>query len=176
MAGAPSTVAQYVRGVREDQRELVQSLLRTIRENLPEGYCEGIQYRMIGFFVPHSIYPAGYHCDPKQPLPFCGIGAQKGHVGLYFCGQYYDPEFSTWFVGEWKKTGMRLDMGKGCVRIRSLEQTPLKLIGRAVAKMSVKRFIGAYEVALGQRLAQQQQQQKKRQTQKERVAAPGRKS
>ena len=110
--------------------ESLEAVRRTIRRNLPRGIKEGIQYGMIGYFVPHSIYPAGYHCDPTQPLPLAALALQKNHMALYLMCAYGDAAYAEWFRNEWKKTGKRLDMGKSCIRFKQLDDLPLELIGR----------------------------------------------
>jgi hypothetical protein len=112
---------------------------------LPKGYEEGMQYGMIGYFVPHSVYPPGYHCDPKQPLPFACLASQKNYISVYLGCVYADPEHEAWFREAWAKTGKKLDMGKSCVRFRKLDDVPLNVIGQAIKRVSVKKFIERYE-------------------------------
>ncbi len=112
---------------------------------LPKGYKEGIQYGFIGWFVPHSIFPAGYHCDPKQPVPFAGLASQKNYMSLYLMCIYGDEKQRKWFEKEWAKTGKRLDMGKSCVRFKKIEDMPLDLIEEAVARVPVDEFLAHYQ-------------------------------
>jgi hypothetical protein len=121
-----------------------------IRKNLGKGYAEGMQYGMIGYYVPHTIYPAGYHCDPKQPLPFAGLASQKNYMSLYLMSIYESPEHEPWFRQEWAKTGKKLDMGKSCIRFKKLEDLPLDLIGKAIARFPVDKYIAHYESAIKQ--------------------------
>ena len=107
-----------------------------------------MQYGMIGYYVPHSIYPPGYHCDPKQPLPYVGLASQKNHMAVYLGCVYGEKEAEKWFVEEYKKTGKRLDMGKSCVRFRKLDDLPVELIGKAVKRAPVKKYIADYEHTL----------------------------
>jgi hypothetical protein len=107
-----------------------------------------MQYGMPAWFVPHSAYPAGYHCDPSQPLPFVSIASQKSHIGLYFFCLYMNPELMSWFEAEWRKTGSRWDAGKSCVRAKKLADIPLELVGRVVKKVPVKTFVASYEAGL----------------------------
>ena len=116
-----------------------------ILKNLPKGYEEGMQYGMIGYFVPHSVYPPGYHCDPRQPLPFAGLAAQKNHMSIYLMSIYYDPEQQDWFRQAWAASGKKLDMGKSCVRFKKVEDVPLKVIGDVIKRVPVKKFIEHYE-------------------------------
>ncbi len=141
----PTTVAQYLKGLPEDRRAIVDAIRETINANIDPKFAEGIQYAMIGLFVPHSVYPAGYHCDPAQPLPFASVASQKGHVGIYLFCLYMDEAEQTRFVKAWKATGKRLDMGKSCVRVKKLEDVPLEVVGEAIARMSCERFIEQYE-------------------------------
>jgi hypothetical protein len=107
-----------------------------------------MQYGMLGWCVPHSLCPDGYHCDPKQPVPFASVASQKQHIGIYLFCVYMDPEVSAWFQAEWKKTGKKLDMGKGCVRVRKIEDVPMELITQTVAKFPVQVFLSRYESSL----------------------------
>lgn len=148
MTSKATTVAQYIKELPDDRREAVKAIRDTIVKNLDKGFQETMQYGMIGYSVPHKIYPAGYHCDPKQPLPFAGIGNQKNHIGIYLFCIYADEELTRWFVDEWKKTGKKLDMGKGCVRVKKLEDVPLALLGKTIKKVKLKSFVAMYEKAI----------------------------
>src|SRR5690606_8428068 len=118
----------------EDRRKALEAVRKVIRKNLPQGYKEGMQYGMIGYFVPHSVYPPGYHCDPKQPLPFAGLASQKGHMSLYIGGAYMLPELETWFRKAWTADGRKLDMGRACGRFKKLDDVPLEVVGEAVKR------------------------------------------
>jgi hypothetical protein len=107
-----------------------------------------MQYGMIGYFVPHSVYPPGYHCDPKQPLPFACLASQKNYISVYLGCVYTDPEHEAWFREAWAKTGKKLDMGKSCVRFKKLDDVPLNVIGQAIKRVPVKKFIEHYESAI----------------------------
>lgn len=147
----PSTPDAYLEALPADRRELVGAVRDVIRANLPAGYAEGMQYGMIGYFVPHAVYPAGYHCDPKQPLPFVGIGSQKSHVGLYFFCLYVDEALTAWFTSAWGATGKKLDMGKSCIRVKKLGDVPLEVIGELVRRAPVTAFVARYEASRGPR-------------------------
>ncbi|MEM0984086.1 MAG: DUF1801 domain-containing protein [Planctomycetota bacterium] len=149
MQSKAATVKQYLAELPEDRREMIEAIRAVILRNLPKGYEEQMQYGMIGYVVPHSVYPAGYHCDATQPVPFINLGNQKGHVGLYMFCLYCEPGWQEEFVEAWKATGNRLDMGKACIRIKKLEQVPLPLIGRTVKKMTVKKFLASYTGSFG---------------------------
>jgi hypothetical protein len=148
MQSKATTVAEYLAELPDDRRKAVAAIRAVIRKNLPKGYAEGMQYGMLGYFVPHSVYPAGYHCDPRQPLPFAGVASQKNHIGIYMFCIYLDETLQKSFVAAWKKTGARLDMGKACVRCKRLEDIPLEVIGDAVRSVPVKKFIETYESCL----------------------------
>ncbi|GAB5496819.1 MAG: hypothetical protein Phyf2KO_18990 [Phycisphaerales bacterium] len=148
MAKKPTTVAEYLKGLPEDRRKALEAVRRVIRKNLPKGYAEGIQYGMIGYFVPHSVYPDGYHCDPSQPLPFASIASQKNHMAVYLMCVYGDEAHKAWFVKAWKATGKKLDMGKSCVRFKKIEDVPLEVLGEAVARVPVRDYKAHYESAL----------------------------
>ncbi len=143
-----TTVNEYLAELPEDRREIVAALREAMRGAIDPTIGEGIQYGMIGWFVPHGVYPFGYHCDPKQPLPFAGLANQKGHVGLYLFCTYCDQAERERFATEWKKAGKTLDMGKGCVRIKSLDDVPMSVLTRALKRMTAKKFIAAYEAGL----------------------------
>ena len=145
MKSKASTVQQYLAELPEDRREALQAVRLAILKNLPKGYEEGMQYGMIGYFVPHSLYPAGYHCDPKQPLPFAGLASQKNHMSIHLMGIYSDREHEAWFREAWAKTGKTLDMGKSCVRFKTIDDVPLRVIGQAIKRVPVKKFVKHYE-------------------------------
>jgi hypothetical protein len=148
MQSKAATVEQYLAELPEDRREAVQAVRQTILKNLPKGCQEGMQYGMIGYFLPHSVYPPGYHCDPKQPLPFAYLASQKNYISVYLGCVYADPEHEAWFREAWAKTGKKLDMGKSCVRFKKLDDVPLNVIGQAIKRVSVKKFIERYESAI----------------------------
>lgn len=137
---------EYIEKVPEDRQENFALLRKTILDNLPEGFEETMSYGMIGYVVPHSLYPDGYHCDPKLPLPFMSIASQKNFVAFYHMGIYADPELYNWFTSEYPKYSKRkLDMGKSCIRFKKVEEIPFKLIGELVSKMSSQDWINLYE-------------------------------
>ena len=136
----------YINQVPEERQETLKKLRKTIVENLPKDFEEGIQYGMIGYYVPHSIYPDGYHCKPEEPLPFMSFASQKNSVNLYHSGIYAVPEIHDWFVNEYPKHCKRkLDMGKSCIRFKKLDEIPFDLIGELCKKLSVKDWINIYE-------------------------------
>lgn len=143
------TPEQVIANCPEERREAINKLRNTILENLPDGFEECINYGMISYVVPHSLYPAGYHCDPKLPLPFLSFASQKNFVALYHMGLYADPELLDWFVSEYQNVSKtKLDMGKSCIRFKKPEQIPFELIGKLVSKMSPENWISVYEKAL----------------------------
>lgn len=142
------SVESYLRSLPEDRRAALDALRAVILENLDPRFEEGIQYGMPGYYLPHAEYPAGYHCDPRQPLPFASFASQKNHMALYLFCLYTDPEAVARFEEEWRATGKRLDMGKSCVRFKRLEDLPLDVIGRAVAAATAERFVASYEAQL----------------------------
>ncbi len=141
-----NTVNEYIDQIPEDRKEAMQRLRQVILENLPEGFIEEINYGMIGYVVPHSIYPSGYHCNPKLPLPFIAIASQKNFIALYHMGVYANPALYEWLVEEYPKhSKAKLDMGKSCMRFKKPEQIPFELIGQLVSKMTVEDWIQCYE-------------------------------
>ncbi len=147
MRSKATTVRAYLAELSEDRRVALQTVRETILKNLPKGYEEGMQYGMIGYYVPHSLYPAGYHCDPKQPLPFAGLASQKNYMSLYLMCVYGNREHEAWFRQAWEKTGKKLDMGKSCVRFKKVEDISLKVVGQAIKRVPVKKFVEFYETA-----------------------------
>ena len=145
MQSKAETVRQYLADLPEDRREALSAVREVILKNLPKGYAEGMAYGMIGYHVPHSVYPPGYHCDPERPLPFAGLASQKNHMSLYLMCVYGMEEHEAWFREAWAKSGKKLDMGKSCVRFKKLEDVPLKVIGQAIKRVPAKKFIEYYE-------------------------------
>ena len=141
------TVQQYLASMPADRRETIEAIRAVILKNLPQGYQEGMQYGMIGYFVPHTVYPAGYHCDPKQPLPFVGLASQKNHMALYMFCLYLDDDQAQSFRDLWLATGKKIDMGKSCIRFKKLDAVPLDVVGKAV-RVPVKKFVESYEKRL----------------------------
>ena len=151
MQSKAATVEEYLASLPEDRREALQAVRKVILKNLDKKIQEGMQYGMIGYYVPHSVYPAGYHCDPKQPLPYAGLASQKNSISLYLMGLYGSPEDDAWFREAWGKTGKKLDMGKSCVRFKKLEDVPLDVIGQAIKRIPAKTYIERYEATLAGR-------------------------
>ena len=140
------TVDEYIEKLPEDRKEPVSKLRETVKRYLPEGFEECISYKMIGFVVPHSIYPDGYHCDPKLPLPFINIASQKNFVALYHSGIYANAELHNWFVNEYPKhVSTKLDMGKSCVRFKNTNKIPYELIAELCKKMTPQEWISLYK-------------------------------
>lgn len=143
------TPEEYVEKLPEDRKEVIQKIRTTVNKVLPKGFKETVGYGMIGWVVPHSIYPNGYHCDPKQPLPFMGVASQKNHIGFYHMGIYADEQLLNWFTENYPKhCKTKLDMGKSCIRFKKTENIPFKLISQLVAKMTVEDWIKLYESTL----------------------------
>ena len=140
---------EYIAQVPEERQAILQKLHNTIKDNLPKGFETGMNYKMIGYYVPHSIYPDGYHCDTSLPLPFMNIASQKNSINLYHMGIYAKPDLLNWFVAEYPKHCKRkLDMGKSCIRFKKIEEIPMKLIAELCTKMSVEEWINIYESAI----------------------------
>ncbi len=144
-----STPKEYILQLPEERKEVIVKLRNIIKENLPEGFEEGISYGMIGYYVPHSIYPDGYHCTPELPLPFMSIASQKNSVNVYHSGIYADKTLYDWFLSEYSKYSKRKpDMGKSCIRFKKMAEIPYKLIGELCRKLSVNQWINLYEMNL----------------------------
>jgi len=140
------SVDQYIEQLPEDRKEAVIKLRNIFLKKLPDGFQETICYGMIGYVVPHSTYPAGYHCDPKQPLPFINIASQKGHLAIYHMGLYANPDMLEWFENEFSKVSKsKADLGKSCLRFKKMENIPYPLIEELASKISVEDWISTYE-------------------------------
>lgn len=151
MTSSAKTVNQYLDGLPTDRRAAISAVRDVVLANLPTGYEEVMQYGMISYVVPHSIYPAGYHCKPSEPLTFASLGSQKNHMAIYLCNVYGHRETETWFRKAYEATGKKLDMGKSCVRFKSLDQLPLEVIGQVIARTPVDKYIAGVEQALKRR-------------------------
>ena len=139
-------IQNYIDAIPEDNKEYFLKLRATILENLPTGFEEQFSYKMIGFVVPKTIYPQGYYCNPKLPLPFINIAAQKNFIAIYHMGIYKKPNLMQWFTDEFPKhSDQKLDMGKSCIRFKKPETIPFDLIGELISKMSVEDWIETFE-------------------------------
>jgi hypothetical protein len=146
MQSKATTPDEYVSQISDDKREAFSLLRQTILENIPNGFSEEMSYGMIGYVVPFSLYPNGYRCNTKLPLPFLNIAAQKNFIALYHMGIYSNPVLLNWFTEEFPKhSKLKLDMGKGCIRFKNGNQIPFQLIGELVGKMEVTEWINTYE-------------------------------
>jgi len=140
------TPDEYMNMIPEERKAPMAKLRSVILKNLPKGFEEGMSYKMIGYYVPHSKYPDGYHCDPTLPLPFMSIASQKNFVAVYHMGMYAKKELYNWFVSEYPKhCKYKLDMGKSCIRFKRIDDIPYELIGELTGKMTVKEWIDIYE-------------------------------
>ena len=139
---------EYINSLPEERKIYIEKLRSVIQKNLPKGFEEGMNYGMMGYYVPHTIYPKGYHCKPSDPLPFMGFASQKNSINFYHMGIYANKELYDWFVEEYPKYSSRkLDMGKSCIRFKKFEEIPFDLIGELVTKISVEDWIATYESA-----------------------------
>ena len=144
-----TTVEEYLNQLPTDRKDAINKLREVILKNLPHGFVEEINYGMIGYVVPHSIYPSGYHCDPKLPLPFMNIANQKNFIGFYHMGIYSQSELHDWFINTWPNhSSQKLDMGKSCVRLKKIDEIPYELIGELTSKMTPEKWIDIYEAAV----------------------------
>jgi hypothetical protein len=157
MQSKATTVEQYLASLPDDRRAAVSAVREVFRENLDRGYEEGMQYGMIGWYVPHRVFPAGYHCDPKQPLPFACLASQKGGMSIHLMGLYIgergtdgETAESKRFRAAWTKTGKKLDMGKACVRFKKLDDLALDVLADTLRRLPVETYVGRYEANLAQ--------------------------
>ncbi|AWM14933.1 hypothetical protein DI487_14460 [Flavobacterium sediminis] len=142
------SVEEYLEKAPADRKETLAMLRQVILDNLPENFKEEISYGMVGYVVPHEVYPNGYHCNPKLPLPFMSFASQKNSINFYHMGIYADKELSDWFLKEYAKFSVKkLDMGKSCMRFKKAEDIPFELIGKLVRKVSAQQWITTYEAA-----------------------------
>ncbi|UCD60322.1 MAG: DUF1801 domain-containing protein [Flavobacteriaceae bacterium] len=149
MQSKAKTVAEYISELPDERKNPITKLRETILKNLPEGFEEEMSYGMIGYVVPHSLYPAGYHVNPDLPLPFINIASQKNFIALYHMGIYSDKDLLNWFVSEYPKyVKTKLDMGKSCIRFKNTNHIPFELIGELVSKMTPEEWINSYENAI----------------------------
>ena len=146
MQSKASSIDLYMEELPEERKLAMAKLRKVIKKNLPKGFKEEMSYGMIGYVVPHSIYPAGYHCDPKLPLPFMCLASQKNFIAVYHMGVYSDPELMNWFTSEYAKRAKgKLDMGKSCIRFKKPENIPFDLVGELSSKVTVDKWIATYE-------------------------------
>jgi hypothetical protein len=155
MQSKATTVEEYLASLPPDRRATIEALRNVILKNLDAGYEEGMSYGMIGYYVPHRIYPPGYHANPSAPLPFAGIASQKNYISLYLMGLYcgcvegtQDTELVRWFKDAWANSGKKLNMGKSCIRFKKLEDVPLEVLGEAIRRVPAKTYVEVYKKAL----------------------------
>jgi hypothetical protein len=144
MTSSATTVAEYIAALPEERRAAIGKVRAVIRKNLPKGIAEQMQYGMIGYVVPHKLYPPGYHCKPSEPLPFAHLASQKNYIALYLMTAY---QLGDWLKKQFAARGKKLDMGKCCMRFKKLEDLPLDVIGEAVAMVPVASYIARYEAS-----------------------------
>jgi hypothetical protein len=137
---------EYLESLPDDRREVIGQIQKVVQDNLPEGFTEVMQYGMLCYVVPHEIYPKGYHCNAKDPLPFFALASQKNSVNIYHMGLYADKNIYDWFVSEYPKhCSSKLDMGKSCIRFKKMDQIPFDLIGELMSKFTTQQWIDLYE-------------------------------
>lgn len=148
MQSNAKTPKEYIAELPDDRKQVIKKLRDTLLQNLPKGFQEVMSYGMIGYVVPHSIYPDGYHTNPQLPLPFINIASQKNFIALYHMGIYSDKSLLDWFISEYPKyVKTKLDMGKSCIRFKNINNIPYSLLGELASKMSVEQWISIYEQA-----------------------------
>lgn len=145
----PESVSAYLAALSEDRRKALEAVRKMIRRAVPKQVEEGIQYGMIGYYIPHGVYPSGYHCDPSQPLPYIALASQKNYMSLYLMCLYVHPEWRNDFETAYRTTGTKLDMGASCVRFRSLDDLPLEVVEQSIRRVPLKTYIAHYEAGIG---------------------------
>jgi hypothetical protein len=149
MKATGNTVKEILANVPQDRLAAFNKLHDVIVKNLPKGFEAAISYGGLGYVIPHTLYPAGYHCKPSEPLPFAGLASQKNSINFYHMGVYSDPKLLEWFVSEYPKhSKQKLDMGKSCIRFKKLDEIPYQLIGELMKKMTAEQWISTYETML----------------------------
>jgi uncharacterized protein YdhG (YjbR/CyaY superfamily) len=142
--------SEYILQLPEERQQAMLTIIQTLQTHLPEGFTPQIQYNMPSFVVPHSIYPSGYHCNTKEPLPFISIASQKNYIALHHLGLYSSPDLLDWFVNEYPKhSKYSLDMGKGCIRFKKMHDIPYNLLSELFTKLTPAEWIENYEKQLG---------------------------
>jgi len=154
MQSKAATVSDYLASLPDDRRKAIETVRSVILANLDKDFEEGMQYGMIGYYVPHRIYPAGYHADPKQGLPFAALASQKNYMSVYLMGLYCgciegvsDTNLVRWFREAWAKTGKKLNMGKACIRFKKADDLALDVLGEAIRRMPARKYVEVYEEA-----------------------------
>ena len=146
MQSKATTVKEYLAELPPDRRKIIAAVRKVVSESVDDDIEEGMQYGMICWYVPHRVFPDGYHTDPKIPLPYAALASQKNYMSLYLMTVYGEGgEDEGWFRAEWEKTGRKLDMGKSCIRFRKIDDLALDVVARAVGRVSTKEYIAAYE-------------------------------
>ncbi len=146
------TPEEYIESLPGDRKKAINELRKVLKKNLPKGFKEVMGYGMLGYVIPHSKYPDGYHCNPELPLPFINLASQKNFIALYHMGIYSDPKLLDWFTKEFPKhSKSRLDMGKSCIRFKKPDDIPYKLIGELASKITPDQWIEMYEKILNRK-------------------------
>jgi hypothetical protein len=161
MQSKATTVAQYLAELPADRRAAVAAVRQVILKNLDRDFEEGMLYGGICYYVPHRVYPAGYHCDPKLPVCFAGLGSQKHYISLGLMCIYADKAHTKWFLAAWRKSGKKLNMGKSCIRFKKIEDLPLDVIGESIRRVPADKFIEFYERAFKTALKRKKKPPKK---------------
>lgn len=152
MQSNAKTPDEYIASLPDGRKQIISDIRDAINNNMPKGFEEIMSYGMIGWVVPHSMYPAGYHCAPQTPLPFLNLASQKNHIAVYHMGLYSSPKLMEWFQAEWPKNSeKKLDMGKSCIRFKKIDAVPLDLLGELASKMTPQDWIKLYEQAMDKR-------------------------
>lgn len=144
MQSSAPTPEAYLSELPPERQGPMRKLREAIQAHIDPAFQEGMGYGMMGWDVPFSIYPEGYHCNPKLPVPFLGLASQKNYIAVYHMGVYNDPALLKWFQDEYAKTGWKLNMGKSCIRLRRMDQIPYELIGKLASKPSLKEYLHHY--------------------------------
>jgi uncharacterized protein YdhG (YjbR/CyaY superfamily) len=146
MQSKAKTVTEYIDSLPPERKQIIGAIRKVILKNLPKGFQEEMNYGMIGYVVPHKLYPDGYHCNQLLPLPFLNVASQKNFIAIYHMGIYAQPKLLQWFQDEWKVySTKKLDMGKSCIRFKKPEDVPIDLIGELAAKLTPQQWIEIYE-------------------------------
>jgi hypothetical protein len=151
MSEKKQTVDEYLDSLPDDRGAQMRRIRKVMLANLASGFQEGMEANMVGYYVPHSIFPAGYHCDPKKPLPFGALANQKNFIAVHLLCVYFNEELDAWFRAKWTEDGRKLDMGKGCLRIKKDADLNEEALGELLQRVTVEKYLDMYQAALATR-------------------------
>ena len=144
MKSKATTVKEYLASLPEDRRKGIEVVRKVILKNLDKHYEESMLWGMIGYAVPHRVWPTGYHCDPSKPLMMAALSSQKNNLSVYLMSVYSDKAEHAWFQKSWAKTGKKLNMGGSYIRFTKVDDAALDVIGEAIRRTPAKAYVEHY--------------------------------